>query len=141
MSNRSLLNLMRGGMSDFHVGRGSARDDGPVRFAGERRDRVVTQYTFAAHAMHEDGKHDYSKKENREMKSKKRSKDDGGSTTGDESASDTEGPKKKKGSPIHAKGSDADGDGKTGEGKGKKMDWSDKNNNDIPDGIEKKKKK
>jgi hypothetical protein len=108
MSNRSLLNLMRGGMSDFHVGRGSARDDGPVRFAGERRDRVVTHYTFAAHAMHEDGKHDYSKKENREMKSKKRSKDDGGSTTGDESESDTEGPKKKKGSPIHAKGSDAD---------------------------------
>lgn len=105
MSNRPLLNLMRGGMSDFHVGRGSAGPAGPVRFAGERRDRVVTHYTFAAHAMHEDGKHDYSKKENREMKSKKRSKDDGGSTTGDESASDTEGAKKKR---IYRRGEDAD---------------------------------
>jgi hypothetical protein len=137
MSNRALLNLMRGGISDFHVGRGSARDDGATRFAGERRDRVVTHYTFAAQAMHEDGKHDYSKKENREVKSKKRPKDDDGSTSGDESASDTEGPKKKK--RIYRRGEDADGDGKTGEGKGKKMDWSDKNRNGKPDGMEKKK--
>jgi hypothetical protein len=106
MSNRALLNLMRGGISDFHVGRGSARDDGATRFAGERRDRVVTHYTFAAQAMHEDGKHDYSKKENREVKSKKRPKDDDGSTSGDESASDTEGPKKKK--RIYRRGEDAD---------------------------------
>ena len=134
--NKSLLNLMRGGMSDFHVSGGGPGSGGPVRFAGERRDREVYHYTFAASAVNDD-KHDYSKKENREMKSKKRSKDDGGSTTGDESSSDEEGAKGKK--RIYRRGEDADGDGKTGEGKGKKQKgfWEDKNKNKKPDGFEK----
>lgn len=149
MSNRALLNLLRGGMGDFHVGASgasSAASAGPVRFGGERRDHtdhVATHYTFSS-SMHTNDKHDYSQQKNREMTSKKKrsemSKDDGGSTTGDNSSSDEEeGPKKKK-KGLYRRGEDADGDGKTGEGKGPKGKgfWADKNNNKKPDGFEKK---
>ena len=121
MSNRPLVSMMRGGMRDFHVGAGRTdrtdrtdRDTGLVRFGGERHDRVAAHYTFSVHTKQED-KHDYSKKENRETKSKKRSKmgkEDGGSTTGDNSSSDEEG-KKKKTTRSYKKGEDADKD-KTG---------------------------
>jgi hypothetical protein len=118
MSNRPLLNMVRGGLRDFHVGADRAdradRDAGLVRFGGERRDRVAAHYTFSMHATRED-KHDYSKKENREVTSKKRSKDGDGSTTGDESGSDDEGSKKKP-TRLYKRGEDAD----TGEGKGPK---------------------
>lgn len=133
-----------GGLTTFHIGRsGSAAHMGNphVMFAGER-------YVHLASAMKYDkgdkaeSKSDFSKKEHRE-KGSKRGREDG-STTGDNSSSDEEKSggkpmaRKKKGSPIHAPGSDADGDGKKGEGK-KKMDWSDKNRNGKPDGMEKKK--
>lgn len=139
-----------GGLTDFHIGRsGSAAHAGNphVLFAGER-------YVHLASAMKYDkgdkaeSKSDFSKKEHREKGGKRGPED--GSTTGDNSSSDEEksggkpmARKKKKGDTsgkngFPAPGSDGDGDGKKGEGK-KKMDWSDKNRNGKPDGMEKKK--
>jgi hypothetical protein len=118
MSHPALNRLMRGGgLTDFHIGRsGSAAHAGNphVMFAGERYVHLASamKYDKSGKGGKAEAKNDFSKKEHRE-KGGKRGREDG-STTGDNSSSDDEQSggkpmaRKKKGSPIHAKGSDAD---------------------------------
>lgn len=139
MSNPALNRMLRGGgLTSFHVGNlPSGRGDPHRLFAGE-----VVHSTFSATEYKKDMKdkkeHDFSKKEHREEKKKKSDSDS-------ESDGEDDGPKTKKSkgdtsgkNGFPARGSDGDGDGKKNEPK-KKMDWSDKNSNGKPDGMEKKK--
>lgn len=148
MSNRALDRLLRGGglggLTSFHIpqGHGAGRGDPHVLFRGESYHATFSASEHKGVNM----KHDYSRIENREEKSSKKKKgggDDGSSDSDSDSDDDHKGSHFGKGNTsgkngFPARGSDGDGDGKKNE-KRKPMDWSDKNKNDKPDGMEKKK--
>ena len=163
MSNPALTRLLRGGLSDFHVGRDSAaavaaRGNPHPLFAGE-----VYAGRFSAKTEEKgyNSSHNFEKKENREEKGGKKDGKGEKRKKGDDSDddSDDDGPHFKSDG-IHAKGSDAgtlrsspfcafagpdrplfvaDGDGKKNEGKNrKKPSFADKDKNGKVDAFEKK---
>lgn len=159
MSNPALLKLLRGdALKSGQVSKSRTRDD-VVRFGGEQETHEFSSKKRKEEpkpekyvpGKHDEDKPDFSKKENREDSGDGKKK--GGdmhfasAPTGGDAGGGKEGGKGdtsgKNGFP--AKGSDGDGDGKKNEKKkpGKKGDgdWDDKDQDSIPNKVDKDTKK